>query len=548
MKTACLICVILTLASLLRAESNWEQRLEKELQKLTADELPGMAVLVARDGKIIYQGAFGYADLSKKNPVTTETKFRIGSVTKQFVAAAILRLVDDGEITLDDRLETFFPGFANGDKITIHQLLTHISGIHSYTSKPDFLSRVVKPIEPMELISWFRDDKPDFAPGNGFLYNNSAYFLLGEIIAKVSQKSLDAYLQETFFIPLGMKDTGIFVNATPPPGVALGYSMVEGKAEPALDWDMSWAGGAGALYSTVGDLYKWNDALFGGKILRPKSFQQMTTPVTLPAGVDGMSYGYGLVISPMHRLPAASHSGGLNGWSSQLMRITEQNCTIVALANALPPVESHAPGLVADRITEQFLAAEIKARPLPKENTKVNQSNYTDYAGRYDYKTAVLTVTVENGRLMGQLTGQEKYQIYPSDIDEFFWKITDASVAFLRDENGKVIGARHTQGGSSFRAMRLVESEVKLTKAQLDAILGEYDYGNGAKLTVTHDGENVFAQLTSQPKLPIFPKSPTEYEWRIVPATIKFTADQDGKITGAIHSQGGATINAPKIK
>jgi CubicO group peptidase (beta-lactamase class C family) len=531
------------------AQVSFEDGLKRHLEKLTRDNLPGMAVLVARDGKVVFQGGFGFADIGKKTPVTAETKFRIGSVSKQFTAAAILRLAEDGKLSLDDKLEKYFPGFPGGGGIAVHQLLTHTSGLHSYTSKPEFMARVSKPIAPADLIAWFRDDKPDFAPGAGFAYNNSAYFLAGEIVAKVSGKSLDGYLRATFFEPLGMKDTGIFVNATPPAGIALGYSMSGDSAGPALDWDMSWAGGAGALYSTVGDLFKWNEALFGGKVVKPESFTKMTTPVKLPPGVDGLSYGYGLMMAPVSRLPSISHGGGLNGWSSDLLRMPEQKCTVVALANAMPPVSRREPAGVARNIVEKLLAAEIKALPALKEDPKVDKKTYADFAGRYDYKNAVMTITVEDGRLMSQLTGQEKFEIYPSAPDEFFWKVADAQVRFLRGEKRAVTAAQHTQAGNTFKAERLTDKpDVKLTAAELDAILGEYRYGPGAVMTITRDGDSVFAQLTGQPKFPIFPKSATEFEWRVVAASVKFSKDKDGKVTGAVHKQGGGTIDAPKVK
>ncbi len=530
------------------AEVLFEDGLKGHLETLTKDQLPGMAVLVARDGKIVFQGGFGFADLEQKTPVSPDTKFRIGSVTKQFTAAAILRLADDGKLMLADNLEKFFPGFPGGAAITLHHLLTHTSGIHSYTSKPEFLTRVSKPITPDELITWFRDDKPDFAPGAGFLYNNSAYFLAGEIVAKVSGKSLDVFLRESFFEPLGMKDTGIFVNAAPPPGMALGYSVADGKAMPALDWDMSWAGGAGALYSTVGDLFRWNEALFGGKVVKNESFKLMTTPVKLPPGVDGMSYGYGLMTAPVSRLPSIGHGGGLNGWSSDLLRMPGQRCTVVALANAMPPVAGREPAAVARNIAGKFLEAEIKKLPPLKEDPNVDRKTYADFAGRYAYQGAVMTVTVEDGRLQSQLTGQQKFEIFPSAPDEFFWKVTDAQVVFLRNEKREITAAQHTQGGVTFKAPRITEPEVKLTAAELDAILGEYQYGPGAVLTVTRDGDSVFAQLTGQPKFQIFPKSGTEYEWRVVPANVRFSKDKDGKVTQAVHTQGGARIEAPKVK
>jgi len=542
-----LLTAVLAWALLLpgAAEVSLEEGANAHLGKLTRDIDPGLAVLIARDGKIVYQGGFGFADIEKKIPVTVETKFRIGSVTKQFTAAAMLRLADAGKLSLDDSLEKYFPGFPRAGDITLFSLLTHTSGIHSYTSKPEFLARVATPVAPADLIAFFRDDPPDFAPGAGFLYNNSGYFLAGEIIAKVSGQSLEAFLHEAFFEPLGMKDTGVHVNATPPPGMARGYSVGDGKATAALDWDMSWAGGAGALYSTVGDLFRWNEALYGGKVLKPESFAKMTAPAPLPPGAE-MNYGYGVVIATVGGLPSVGHGGGLNGWSSDLLRLPEQRCTVVALANALPPVEGYEPGSVTRRLAEKFLEAEIKALPPPQEDPHVDKKSFPDFAGRYDYKNAVMTVTVEEGRLFAQLTGQAKFEIFPSGPDAFFWKVTDARVTFLRDDTRAVTAAQHTQGGQSFKAPRLQESAVTLTAEELDAILGSYQYGP-AVLTVTRDGEAVFAQLTGQPKSRIHAKSATEFEWRVVAASVVFAKDNNGKVTKAVHTQNGRTFEAPKL-
>jgi CubicO group peptidase (beta-lactamase class C family) len=527
------------------AEPSLEQGIKNHLGYLTDNDLPGIAVLVARDGQVVYQGGFGLADIEAKSPVTPETKFRIGSVSKQFTAAAVLRLADEGKLSLDDRLEKYFPGFPGADAITLHQLLTHTSGIHSYTSKPEFMARVATAVTPEDLVAFFRDDPQDFAPGEKFLYNNSGYFLAGEIVAKVSGRSLDAFLREAFFEPLGMKDTGVFVNAAPPPGVARGYAMAEGKATAALDWDMSWAGGAGALYSTVGDLFRWNEALFGGKVLKPETFALMTTAAKLPPGAE-MSYGYGVVVSTLRRLPSVGHGGGLNGWSSDLLRLPDQRCTVVALANALPPVPGHEPGSVTRRLAEKVLEAEIKALPPMEEDPHVDKATYAALAGRYDYKNAVMTVTVEDGRLHAQLTGQPKFEIFPSAPDAFFWKVTDAEVVFLRDEKNAVTAARHTQSGNTFTAPRLAEATVTLTSEELEAIVGSYQYGP-AVLIVTRDGEAVFAQLTGQQKFQIHPKSATEFEWRVVPASVVFVKDEDGKVTKAVHTQNGRSFDAPKL-
>jgi len=447
--------LLVSLPSLYAAEPAFDDGLRKQLGELTARGLPGIAVLVARDGKIAFQGGFGLANVETKEPVTPETKFRIGSVSKQFTAAAILRLAEEGKLTIDDPLEKFFPGFPSGKEVTLYHLLTHTSGIHSYTSKWGFRSRIGKPILPGELIAWFRDDPPDFAPGAGWSYCNSGYFLLGEVVEKVSGKSYATYLSETFFDPLEMRDTGIYKNAAPPGQMAIGYAATKGKVARALDWDMSWAGGAGAIYSTVGDLFRWNEALFGGRVLKPESFKTMMTPVKLPEDVDGLTYGCGLGMLECKRLPVVAHDGGLDGWSSSLIRMPEQNCTIVALGNALPPVPGFSPSLIAWQTAQKFLADDIKKLPPLQENTAVDKSSWPDFVGRYGYKKAVLTVTMEGTHLYAQLTGQLRYEIFPKATNEFFWKVADARVVFLRNAKGEVVAARHTQKGSTFRAPRI---------------------------------------------------------------------------------------------
>jgi CubicO group peptidase (beta-lactamase class C family) len=532
----------------LAAEEPFESAAKRYLSDLPKGDTSGVAALVARDGKILFQGGFGLADISTKTPITPETKFRIGSVSKQFTAAAILRLAEQGKLSLGDKLSKHWPDFSHRPDVTIRHLLTHTSGLHSYTEKAEFMARVTKPTQPAKLIEWFRDDPPDFEPGAGFHYNNSAYFLLGELVAKVSGKPYGEYLRKAFFQPLEMNSTGVYINSAPPAGMATGYSLAEKKLNPAIDWDMSWAGGAGALYSTVGDLFRWNEALYGGRVLNADSLKAATTPVVLPKNVDGMKYGYGLMMYEIKRLPAIGHGGGLNGWSSDLIRLPEHHTTIVVLANALPGPPELTPAAISRTLAEKLLADEIKKLPPPAEDRSIDPKTFTAYVGRFDYKTAIMTVSAENDSLFAQLTGQPKNRIYPKSKDEFFWKGVDAEVIFLRDEKGQVNAARHSQGGQTFTAARLNDDAVKLTAEMLEPILGQYEYGPGAVLTVSRDGTQLFAQLTGQPKIPIFPLSETEFEWRIVPAKVQFVKGDNGQITKAVHHQSGTTHDAPKIK
>jgi CubicO group peptidase (beta-lactamase class C family) len=539
------LVILLTPGLFAETPSEWA---DKHFREQIKGDSPGAAVLVGRDGQIVFQGGYGFADVERKTPVTTETKFRIGSVTKQFTAAAILKLAEEGKLAVSDPLAKYFPGIPNAEKITLRHLLTHTSGLHSYTERPDFFSGVTKAVAPANLIASMQKDTPDFAPGTQFKYCNSGYFLLGEIVAKVSGKSLADYLHSTFFEPLGMKDTGIYVNSAPPAGVALGYAVNKSGAVPALDWEMSWAGGAGAIYSTVGDLFLWTEALHAGRVVNAESLKAMTTPNPPPGNSGGLNYGFGLVSSEFQRLPAIWHNGGLHGWSSNLVWLPQEKVTLVALANALPPVPGLEPAGITGELAKHFLADEIAKLPAPTEDKSVDPKSYTAYVGSYDYQNGILKVTVADDRLYAQVTGQEKYEIFPKAADEFFWKVTDANVHFLRNEKGEVIAAQHSQGGISFRAARLGLEGIKLTPEQLDAFVGQYSYGGLAIMTIKRDSGQLFAQLTGQPAFPIFPTAADSFEWHVVKASVRFVKDDGGKVIKAVHTQNGTTFDAPKFE
>ena len=241
----------------------------------------GVSVLVSQNGKIIYEKGFGYADVGNKVPVSGDTKFRIGSITKQFIATCILKLQEQGKLSVEDKLSKYIPGFPRGDEVTIHHLLTHTSGIHSYTSRPTFMKYLTMPISSAALVDTIKAYPYDFNPGDKYQYNNSGFFLLGYILEKFSGKSLAVYLNETLFKPLGMNNTGIYESNPVLDNEAYGYSYNNDTIIKAVNWDMSWAGGAGALYSTAKDLYTWNEAVFNGKVLSDESLKAAFTKTEL---------------------------------------------------------------------------------------------------------------------------------------------------------------------------------------------------------------------------------------------------------------------------
>jgi CubicO group peptidase (beta-lactamase class C family) len=237
--------------------------------------------------------------------------------------------------------------------------------LRSHNERPDFLTSVLKPIAAADLIASYKNDVPNFAPGTSFKYCNAGYFLLGEIVGKVSGQPLEDYYRKTFFEPLGMSDSGFYSNANPPPGAALGYAVRNGAATRAPVWDTSWSRGAGAIYSTVGDLFRWTEALHGGRVVNADSLRAMTTPNPLPPGVKGLNYGFGLNISQVGEVPAILHTGSVPGWSSRLTWLPELHVTLVALANAQPADPDLAPAAITRELTAHFFAGEAAKLPAP---------------------------------------------------------------------------------------------------------------------------------------------------------------------------------------
>ncbi len=510
---------------------------------ISADS-PGFSVLVSRDGKELFCRGYGLARVKEKLTAGPDTPFRIGSVTKQFTSAAILKLREDGKLDVSDKLSKFFPGFPRGDEVTLHHLLSHTSGIHSYTDTPGFIKEVTSPVKTTVLVEKIRKEPFDFEPGQRFKYSNSGYFLLGLIVEKASGKPYGEYLREKFFRPLGMKNTGLHRRGFEPAGEALGYTHSGKGYKRAVDWDMSWAGGAGALYSTVRDLGLWNEGLFAFKVLERKSLDLAFTPNKLLDESGKTFYACGWAISRYRGLRLVGHSGGLHGFQSYLARYPEQNLTVAVLANA-----EFSPAAKAQVLAEFWLTAVMEPRPLREEKTGLAGKGYDDYAGRYDYGSGVMTIEREGDRLFAQLGLQPRFEVFPAGNDEFFWKVVEARVKFERDSSGKVTRILHTQGGAVIKAPRLTRQVVvKVDPAIYDAYVGRYDYGSGQTLTVTRDGDKLMAKMTAQPKLRLLPRSKKDFFFKVVNAEITFVRGAGGEVTGVEHLQGGKTIKAPRLR
>lgn len=322
---------------------NKDIEIDKIFNSINNDKDPGLTALVAIDGKVIYRKGFGMANIDKSIKNYPETTFRIGSITKQFTATAILLLQEQGLLSLDDTLSLYIPDFPKGETVTIYHLLTHTSGINFYTSESDLTDLVTKPVKTIDYINKIKTLEYFFEPGEEFRYSNSGYFILGYIIERVSGKNYGTYLSEQVFTKLNMKDTGVYVNGTEMDHEAIGYSSktvrTVKKFIKALDWDMTWAGGAGNLYSNINDLFLWNEALFNGEILSEKSLKLAFTPAKLNDGsvaIDDYfrtNYGLGWYLQTNNKIKEIFHEGGLDGFISYMVCYPEEKVTIIILSN-----------------------------------------------------------------------------------------------------------------------------------------------------------------------------------------------------------------------
>ena len=397
------------------------------------------SVLVAREGKIVFSKGYGMANVELDVPNAPETRFRLGSITKQFTAAAILLLQERGKLNVTDPICKYFDSCPSAwSEITIHHLLSHTGGVPNFTSFPDYMPKMMLPVTTTEMIARFKDKPLDFKPGERWNYSNSGYFLLGAILEKAAGESYESFLQKNIFDPLKLTGTGYDHFDVILKHRATGYSMSKGKMVNSAFLDMTQPYSAGSLYSTVEDLFRWNEALFGGKVVNAKSFEMMTTPVK-------NNYAYGLGVETKFNRKMITHGGGINGFSTFIARFPDEKVTIVVLRNADYGIPG--PGRISQDLAA-ILFGEKYEIPAAVAEIKVDSKILDAYVGQYQLApNFVITISKEGDLLMAQATGQPKITLYAQAEAVFFSKAVDLRMTFVKGDDGKVTHLVLNQGG-----------------------------------------------------------------------------------------------------
>lgn len=473
------------------------------------------AAAVAYDGQVLLSRGYGLANQNVSERNSPQTKFMIGSVTKQFTASAILVLEEQGKLRLQDPISRHLPDFPadKAERITIHHLLTHTSGLWEYSSDPEVLLRRTQPFDPDGLVARIAREPLQFSPGSRFSYSNSGYVVLGAIIEAVSGQSYEAFLHHALFAPAGMTSTGYARREAGLPNRADGYTQgPAGGLIDALPIHFSVLHSAGALYSTVEDMLKWNQALNSETVLSRRSIQRMFTPA-----VRGYALGWMMDTRYGHRY--AHHNGFMDGYNCTYERWLDDRLCIVVFSNDDDaPVEKIAHGLAAILFRQPY------DRPERKTAVQLSPGRLKEYEGVFQLpgENQYQVVVFDNDSLFTYRYGEPRELLLAAAPDSLYYSIDNThTVTFLRDKFDVVTGIDLYDNGQTTTAY-LAEPEtarviacrrtpVRVSAAQLLRLDGTYALqslpGKPFQLTVAAAGDRLLVQASGTGPIELWPAS-----------------------------------------
>jgi len=434
-----ILCLVIVIGSL--QAQDLEVQLDKILESAyDRTDAPGYAIQIDQKGKTIYKKSVGFANLELGVQLQNDHIFRIGSITKQFTAAAILKLAEQGKLNINDPIEKHIADYPTlGKKITIEHLLTHTSGIKSYTGMKKWDTEMRrKDFTVVELVDLFKNEPMDFDPGEKFKYNNSGYVLLGYIIELVSGKTYEEYIEEEFFKPLGMTNSSYGNTATLIKNRTSGYSQGPEGYENAPYLSMTQPYAAGSLLSTTNDLSKWYHAVFADKVISKESREKAHSTYVLNNGEE-TGYGYGWTLVNYRGIDIVQHGGGINGFSTASAFIPAKETFVAVFANCgcLSP----------DKLLQKLATTAIGMPMKTPKKIEVPIEQLRQYEGDYKLSPALtISVSVKKGKLIAQATGQPTFELEPRDTHTFYVDAVNAKVVFNL-ENKEVQSLTLHQGG-----------------------------------------------------------------------------------------------------
>jgi CubicO group peptidase (beta-lactamase class C family) len=417
------------------------------MQALVAlDQFSG-SILIAHKGDMLVSKGYSLANREHGVPNTPQTKFRLGSVTKQFTAMTILILQNQSKLQVQDPISRVLPDCPGAwERVTIHHLLNHTSGIPEHTDRLNWETTGRSPLTIQGIIDLFKDQPLDFQPGANHRYSNSGYILLGQIVEQVSGMSYEAFLKEHIFEPLGMENTGYDRNDRVLEHRAMGYDLRDDIFVNTGYLDMSIPHAAGALYSTVEDLFLWDQALYTERLIPKASLETMSMLSPFLA-----NYGYGVVIDKKFNRRVIGHSGGIHGFLTHLARYPEEKLCFVVLSN----LTSARPDKIAQTLAAMVFGEEYDV-PNVRTPVQLEPGVCKSYEGEYQLALGIqVNVRTGDQRLIAEASGGGRAEFFPASETQFFRKSNDDQMTFFKDKSGDVTHLVLRQQGMEVRANRI---------------------------------------------------------------------------------------------
>jgi len=456
-----------TIHSVAAAQSTRNSRASREVVAHAADSIAdaiikrgrvaAMSIAGTRGRDTLVMKGYGLADVENEVPATAQTVYRIGSVTKQFTSAAVMQLVEQGKLSLDDDVTKYVPNApTHGRRVLVRHLLNHTSGIPSYTDVGPIFGRVMRlDLSKDSLIATVKDDSLQFEPGSHFYYNNTGYFLLGMMIERVTGKPYGDYLRDALFAPNGLTST-VYCGTMPLiKRRARGY---EGRQSGLVNADyisMDLPYAAGSLCSTVGDLVAWTRLLHAGKLVNASSFTTMTTPAKLTSGRP-MQYGFGLFMDTVGTHRRIHHGGGINGFISELAYYPDDSLTIVVLSNTAPAPSDQ----VAENLARvSFGMSYVPERPTPPADLPIPADEIARLSGDYkvtwpDGSKRNARISANGEQLMLQLENQPAVRMMKQAAPNTYAAMGQPGRIIVDVVSGKVVGFVIDRGARPLEAIR----------------------------------------------------------------------------------------------
>jgi CubicO group peptidase (beta-lactamase class C family) len=519
---------LLGLAILVQAPFTWGQDISQQVDQIfgayNQEGAPGCSLGVIRDRQFIYRKSYGAASVELGVPLSSESVFYVGSISKQFTAASVVLAGEQGLLSLDDDVRKYLPELPDyGQKITLREMLHQTSGFRDFFDLVYFSGRDVSEFNaPSEILKLIERQKGlNNAPGAEWVYSNTNYFLLGIVLQRATGKTLAQYAAENIFRPLSMTHTRFYDDASVVvPGRAAAYDPGQ-NGQFLVDWSTSYAVvGGGGLMTTVGDLLKWDDNFYSNRLGAGSLLKELETPGTLNDG-NKIAYSMGLIPGNYRGLPIIEHNGAMFGYRADLLRFPDQKFTVICLCN----VSNANPEEKSREIADIYLRNEMQSDSMPIAAVAGDLPDPAPFAGQYlDPRThTIYTFTASDGHLRGwgsDLRRRNANQFYDLFGDIFTFEKLEGTMQATLDMNGE----------KYFVGKKL--SEVSLDEAALETFTGDYkspELDGAIQVSVEH-GNLIFRSGTNPP-LTLTPIDKNEF---VASGSffIEFNRDEHGRVSG----------------